>query len=138
MENKPDNKSAGGAPEKKPDSPPENKENPAPPPTGHNRKPLDFDKGARILKTTIAKLSDDAAKIRGNQSAAWKQIEDLSLNKKAAKHIQSMLSQSPATVSDYLRTFIGLLSPCGLGIIRDMVGKSGIMVPLIDSPSVDV
>ena len=109
---------------------------------GHNsRKALDFEKAAGIMKTQLATLAEKAAKTRGDQSAAWTKIEELGLNKKAAKAIQGMLGQSPATVSDYLRTFIGLLGPCGLGIIRDMVDvaedQTGITVPLIDTPSVD-
>lgn len=117
----------------------------APPPAagetkGHNRK-LDFDKAATIMKTQIAALDDKGAKIRGDQSAAWKKIEDLGVNKKAAKAVRALMGQSPSTVSDYLRTFIGLLNPLGLGILRDMVddaeGKTSIAVPLIDTPSVD-
>lgn len=109
---------------------------------GHNsRKALDFGKAAAIMKSQIAGLNEKAAKTRGDQSAAWAKIEELGLNKKAAKALQGMMSQSPATVSDYLRTFIGLLGPLGLGIIRDMVDvaedQSGITVPLIDTPSVD-
>lgn len=145
-ESAPENKPAG-APENKPATPPEKKETPAPPPAageqkGHNRKPLDFPKAAGLLKTTIGKLSDDAASIRGKQSAEWKKIEEMGINKKAAKDVRGLLTQSPATVSDYLRSFIGLLESLGLGIIRDMVdtaeGVTGITVPLIDTPSVDV
>lgn len=110
---------------------------------GHNsKKPLDFDGAARILKNEIATLDDKKSKTLGDLSAAWKKIEDKGLNKRAAKTIKGLMSQSPATVSDYLRTFIGLLNPLGLGILRDMVdaaeGKSSIEVPLIDTPSVDV
>lgn len=107
----------------------------------NSRKALDFEGAAKIMKTTIATANEKAAKTRGDQSAAWTKIEEMGLNKKAAKAIQGMLGQSPATVSDYLRTFIGLLGPCGLGIIRDMVdvaeGQEGVLVPLIDTPSVD-
>lgn len=112
------------------------------PAEGHNsKKPLDFDKAANIMKTEIAKIDDASAKARGDASAAWKKIEDLGVNKKAAKAVRALMGQSPSTVSDYLRTFIGLLNPLGLGILRDMVddaeGKTSIAVPLIDTPSVD-
>lgn len=110
---------------------------------GHNsRKALDFESASKLLKGPVAALNDKSAKIRGDQSAQWKKIEEMGLNKKAAKAIQGMLGQSPASVSDYLRTFIGLLEPCGLGILRDMVDvaedKSSIAVPLIENGPVDV
>lgn len=110
---------------------------------GHNsRKALDFEGAAKIMKADLANLRDKGAKIRGDQSAAWAKIEEMGLNKKASKAVFAMQNQSPAEVSDYLRTFIGLLNPLGLGIIRDMVDaaedQTGILVPLIDTPSVDV
>lgn len=108
----------------------------------NSRKVLDFASAANLLKTAIGSLDDKAAKIRGDQSAAWLKIEEMGLNKKAAKSIRGLMGQSPASVSDFLRTFIGLLSPLGLGIIRDMVDvaqeQTSIAVPLIDTPSVDV
>lgn len=109
---------------------------------GHNsRKVIDFEGAARLMKSDVATATNKAAKIRGDQSALWKRIEEKGVNKKAAKVVQGLLSQSPATVSDYLRTFIGLLNPCGLGILKDMVddaeGKTFLEVPLIDTPSVD-
>lgn len=108
---------------------------------GHNSKKIDFDGAAKIMKSDLAKLRDAGAKTRGEQAAAWKRIEEMNVNKKAAKAVFSLQNQGAATVSDYLRTFIGLLDPLGLGIIRDMVddaeGKDGIMVPLIETPSVD-
>lgn len=110
---------------------------------GHNsRKALDFDGAAKIMKSNLATLRDKSAKTRGDQGAEWAKIEEMGLNKKAAKAIFGLQNQSPANVSDYLRTFIGLLTPLGMGILRDMVdvaeGKSSIEVPLIDTPSVDV
>jgi len=110
---------------------------------GHNsRKALDFDGAAIIMKTKIATLNEKNAKGRGDLSAQWAKIEEMGLNKKASKHIQSMLNQSPESVSDYLRTFIGLLNPCGLGILRDMVDaaedQNSISVPLINSPMINI
>lgn len=108
---------------------------------GHNSKKIDFAGAAKIMKSELADLRDKSAKTRGDQSAAWKKIEELGLNKKATKAVFALQDQSPATVSDYLRTFIGLLDPLGLGIIRDMVDvaedQTAISVPLIDTPSVD-
>lgn len=109
---------------------------------GHNsKKVIDFEGAAQLMKTEVATLGNKSSKIRGDQSAVWKRIEEKGVNKKAAKAVQALIAQSPATVSDYLRTFIGLLNPLGLGILRDMVddaeGKSSIEVPLIDTPSVD-
>lgn len=108
---------------------------------GHNSRNLDFEAAAKVMKTDLANLRDKSAKVRGDQSAAWKKIEELGLNKKASKAVFGMQNQSPAEVSDYLRTFIGLLNPLGLGILRDMVdtaeGQTHIAVPLIDTPSVD-
>lgn len=109
---------------------------------GHNSKNLDFVGAAKLLRGEIATLDDKAAKTRGDQSAAWKKIEEMGLNKKASKAIFSLQNQGSAEVSDYLRTVIGLLNPLGLGIIRDMVdvaeNQNAISVPLIDTPSVDV
>lgn len=134
------------SPENKSAKPPENKEGEKGKDNGgqgHNsRKAIDFDKAAKIIKNDIATLDNSASKTRGDLSAAWKRVEELGLNKKAAKAVRGLQGQSPATVSDYLRTFIGLLNPLGLGIIRDMVDvaedQTAISVPLIDNPSVDV
>ncbi len=112
------------------------------PAAGHNSKAIDFDKAAKVMKGELAGHRDKGAKIRGDQSASWKKIEEMGLNKRAAKAIFSMQDQSPAEVSDYLRTFIGLLNPLGLGITRDMVdaaeGQTGIMVPLIEPAMIQV
>lgn len=109
---------------------------------GHNSRNLDFVGAAKIMKSDLADLRDKSAKTRGDQSAAWKKIEEMGLNKKASKAIFGLQNQGAAEVSDYLRTFIGLLNPLGLGIIRDMVdvaeNQDSISVPLIDTPSVDV
>lgn len=109
---------------------------------GHNSKKIDFMGAAKIMKGDLANLRDKSAKTRGDQSAAWKKIEEKGVNKKAAKAIFALQNQGTAEVSDYLRTFIGLLGPLGLGIIRDMVDvaedQTGITVPLIETPSVDV
>lgn len=110
---------------------------------GHNsKKALDFKGAAKIMKGDLANLRDASAKTRGNQSAAWARIEEMGLNKKASKAVFALQNQGSAEVSDYLRTFIGLLNPLGLGIIRDMVDaaedQTAISVPLIDTPSVDV
>jgi len=112
------------------------------PAEGHNSNALDFEGAAKILKGELANHRDKGAKIRGDQSASWKKIEEKGLNKRAAKAIFSMQDQSAAEVSDYLRTFIGLLAPLGLGILRDMVdmaeGQTGITVPLIDPATIEV
>lgn len=109
---------------------------------GHNsKKAIDFGGAAKLMQSDVATLANKSSKIRGDQAAVWKRIEETGVNKKAAKAVQSMLGQSPATVSDYLRTFIGLLNPLGLGILKDMVdvaeGQTSIAVPLIDTPTVD-
>lgn len=109
---------------------------------GHNSKKIDFAGGAKLLKGTLTDLRTRGAKVRGDQSAAWKKIEEMNLNKKASKAVFALMDQGQAEASDYLRTFIGLLDPCGLGIIKDMVdiaeNKNAITVPLIETPSVDV
>jgi len=109
---------------------------------GHNSKKIDFAGGARVLKTTLTDLRTRGAKVRGDQSAAWKKIEEMNLNKKASKAVFALMDQGTAEVSDYLRTFIGLLDPCGLGIIKDMVdiaeNKDAITVPLIAQDMIDV
>lgn len=115
----------------------------ADPKEGHNsKKALDFAGAAKIMTGDLADLRDKSAKTRGDQSAAWAKIEEMGLNKKASKAIFGLQNQGAAEVSDYLRTFIGLLNPLGLGIIRDMVdvaeNQDSISVPLIDTPSVDV
>lgn len=109
---------------------------------GHNSRNLDFEAGAKLLQGQLANLRDKSAKTRGDQSAAWAKIEEMGLNKKASKAIFALSNQGTAEVSDYLRTFIGLLGPLGLGILRDMVddaeGKASIAVPLIDPATVEV
>lgn len=52
------------APEKKPAEPPEDK-------AGHNSKAIDFKGAAVLMKTDLAKLSDQSAKTRGDQSASF-------------------------------------------------------------------
>lgn len=112
------------------------------PKAGHNSKKLDFDKAAAVLKKDLTDLSTKGAKVRGDQSAAWKRIEEMGLNKRASKAVFSLMDQGEAEVSDYLRTFIGLLDPCGLGIIKDMVDlaedKTAITVPLIAQARINV
>lgn len=109
---------------------------------GYNSKKIDFVAAAKILKTEVAPISDKLSKSRGDMSAVKKRLEDLGVNKRGANFVQGLLSASPATASDILRTVVGLLEPCGLGVFRDMVdvaeGKSSLEIPLIDTPSVDV
>lgn len=110
--------------------------------TGHNSKNIDFEGGAKLMQGQLTNLRTKGAKVRGDQSAAWNRIEEMGLNKKASKAVFALMDQGAAEVSDYLRTFIGLLGPLELGIMRDMVddaeGKEGIMVPLIDPATVEV
>lgn len=108
---------------------------------GHNSKKIDFVAAARIMKSEIGPLLDASAKSRGDISAAKKRLEDIGVNKRGAAFIQGLLKASPATTSDILRTVVGLLEPCKLGILRDMVdeaeGQDFVKVPLIDGPEVD-
>ena len=109
---------------------------------GHNSKKIDFVAAAKIMKSEIGPLNDKMSKGRGDMSAVKKRLEELGVNKRGSNFVQSLLKASPATAGDILRTVVGLLEPCGLGIPRDMVdvaeGKNALEIPLIDTPSVDV
>ncbi len=104
------------------------KKDEAPPPSGtvNGEVPQpDFKKGIRILTTDLNPLEEKSAKIRGDQSAAWKAIEkDCHLNKKAAKTFHGLLRSDPELRDDWFRTFQGLLEASGIGITRDLVDQA--------------
>lgn len=71
----------------------------------------DLKKMKSIFLRDLKPSGEQAAKIRGDQSAAWKAIEnDCNCNKRAAKSLLKMFGESEELREDFLRTFIpGLL-----------------------------
>lgn len=67
----------------------------------------DLKKMKSIFLRDLMPAGEKAAKIRGDQSAAWKTIEaDCHCNKRAAKQLLKLLGESEETREDYLRTLI--------------------------------
>lgn len=82
----------------------------------------DFERGIKIIRNDLNPLAERSAKVRGDQSAAWKQIEkDCHLNKKAAKQYHALERTDPELRDDWFRTFIGLCKAGGIGPTRDLV-----------------
>ena len=86
----------------------------------------DFERGLNILRSDLNPLTEESAKIRGDQSAAWKMIEkDCHLNKKGAKFVHSLMRMDPEIRDDVLRTVYGLMKAAKIGISRDLVDQMG-------------
>lgn len=109
---------------------------------GHNSKAIEWAKVAKILKSDLAAARDKGAKVRGDQSALWKRVEEMGAHKAAAKVAFRLQGQSASEVSLYLRTLVMLLEPLGLGVLEDMVdvaeGKTGLEIPLIKHADMQV
>lgn len=84
----------------------------------------DFDRAIKILKTDLNPLTENSAKIRGDQAVAWKMIEkDCHCNKKAMKAVHTLIRMDPELRDDYLRTLYGGMKAAGIGISEDMVDR---------------
>ena len=84
----------------------------------------DFDRAIKILKTDLNPLTENSAKIRGDQAAAWKMIEkDCHCNKKAMKAVHTLIRMDPELRDDYLRTLYGGMKAAGIGISEDLVDQ---------------
>lgn len=99
----------------------------------------DFEKAIRVMSNDLNPLTERGAKLRGDQSAAWKVIEsDCHCNKKAAKSFHSIMRMDPELRDDWFRTFRGLLTASGIGITRDLVDQAqgnddAPIIPVVDA-----
>jgi hypothetical protein len=84
----------------------------------------DFDRAINILKADLNPLTEEGAKVRGDQSAAWKMIErDCHCNKKAIKTVHQLMRMDPEIRDDFLRSLYGGMRAAGIGISEDMVDR---------------
>lgn len=79
-------------------------------------------------------------KLNGDKSAGWKRVQDdCHVHKAAAKDALKLANMTPELQSEYLRSFIGLMKPLGIGLRRDLVdlaeGVDGLMSPVEDAPA---
>ena len=82
----------------------------------------DFESAVAMLRSDLNPLTEEGAKIRGDQAAAWKTVErDFHCNKKAMKQVHALMRMDPELRDDYLRTLIGGMEAAGIGISQDMV-----------------
>lgn len=100
--------------------------------------PPDFEKALKVITNDLNPLLERSAKVRGDQAAAWKVIEDdCHCNKKAAKDFHKLLRMDPELRDDYFRTLSGLLELSGVGISRDLVdqaegGEAKPVIPVVE------
>jgi len=86
----------------------------------------DFERAIKIIRNDLNPLSEESAKTRGDQSAAWKTIEkDCHCNKKAMKQVHALMRMDPELRDDYLRTLYGGMQAAGIGITNDLVDQMG-------------
>jgi hypothetical protein len=86
--------------------------------------PPDFEKMKRIFTRDIKPADEKNAKTRGDLSAAWGAIEkDCHCNKKAAKLLYRLFTESEELRDDFLRTLYGGMAALGIGISQDLVDK---------------
>lgn len=84
----------------------------------------DFDLMRRTFLNDLKPLDERGAKVRGDQSQAWKIIEkDAHCNKAGAKVVFKLLNMSEETRDDFLRTLYGGMKACNIGISQDLVDK---------------
>ena len=85
----------------------------------------DFERAIKVITNDLNPLLEKSVKVRGDQAAAWKVVEDdCRCNKKAAKDFHKLLRMDPELRDDYFRTFRGLLEVSGVGISRDLVDEA--------------
>jgi hypothetical protein len=84
----------------------------------------DFQKMKRIFLHDLKPASEQGAKVRGDQSAAWAAVEkDCHCNKRAAKLLFKLSGESEETRDDFLRTLYGGMKALEIGISQDLVDK---------------
>jgi hypothetical protein len=84
----------------------------------------DFAKMKRIFLHDLKPADEKSAKVRGEQSQAWKTIEkDCHCNKAGAKFAFKLLNMSDEARDDVLRTVYGALKALNIGISQDLVDK---------------
>lgn len=84
----------------------------------------DFERAIRILKSDLNPLTEEGAKIRGDQAAGWKTIEkDCHCNKKGMKFVHSLMRMDPEIRDDVLRTVYGGMQAAKIGISEDLVDR---------------
>jgi hypothetical protein len=84
----------------------------------------DFQRMKRIFLHDLRGLEERSAKVRGDQSNAWKTIEkDAHCNKSGAKFVFKLLNMSDELRDDVLRTVYGGLKALNIGISQDLVDK---------------
>lgn len=127
---------ANKAPETKPAKPPEKKVK-----EGDNGPPApDFDKAATILLEDVKARVSQASKANSEKGAALKRVQDdCHCNKDAAQKALTISQMAPELQSDWLRTFIGMMSPLKIAVRRDLVdlaeGVEGLVIPVRDAPA---
>ena len=85
----------------------------------------DFERAIAVIRGDLNPLTEESAKTRGEQAAAWKVIEkDCRCNKKAMKAVHSLMRMDPELRDDYLRTLYGGMEAAGIGITVDLVDKA--------------
>lgn len=89
-----------------------------------------------LFLSDLKPASEKAAKIRGDQSAAWKAIEtDYHCNKRAAKALLKLMGESEELRDDFLRTFLPGLKELNLVPSEDLVdlmdGEGGLMAGIV-------
>lgn len=86
----------------------------------------DLKKMKSIFLRDLMPSGEKAAKIRGDQSAAWKMIEaDCHCNKRAAKQLLKLMGESEETRDDFMRTFLPGLAELGLFPAEDLADLMG-------------
>lgn len=86
----------------------------------------DFERAISIIKQDLNPLTEESAKTRGDQAAAWKTIEkDCHCNKKGMKFVHQLMRMDPEIRDDVLRTVYGGMEAAGIGITEDLVDKAG-------------
>lgn len=141
------------APETKPATPPEapkpsrliipggSGEKPKAEKPGDNGPPApDFVAAAKIMIDDLNTITTRSSKLNGDKSAGWKRVQDeCHVHKAAAKDALKVANMTPELQSEYLRSFIGLMKPLGIGLRRDLVdlaeGVEGLMIPVMDAPA---
>lgn len=86
----------------------------------------DLKKMKSIFLRDLKPAGEQAAKIRGDQSTAWKSVEqDCHCNKRAAKQLLKLMGESEETREDFLRTFLPGLVELNLMPEEDLVDLMG-------------
>lgn len=82
----------------------------------------DFAKMKKIFDHDLKPAQENNAKSRGDLSAAWGAIEkDCHCNKRAAKLLFRLKTESEELRDDFLRTLYGGMKALDIGISRDLV-----------------